>query len=542
MPIIKLPYEYLETLISTDRDTIIDRLPMIGADIERIEEDHIDVEFFPDRPDLFSTEGVARAMQGFLGLIEGINEYPVTPSGITFRVDPGLADIRPHLGSAVIRNVSLTEEAIESLMGLQEALHWAVGRGRAKVAIGVHDMDTVTPPFYYQAAPRDRAFVPLDFEEEMTMEEILERHPKGVDYAHLVRDFDRFPLITDAEDNVLSFPPIINGELTKVTTETTNILLDCTGTDEKAVMTAVNNICTALADAGATIESVEVDGAPMPSLSPSVRVVSVNECCELLGISLTAEEMAAHLRTMRFGAEADGEDEVKVTVPCYRSDIMHDWDTFEDVAISYGFENFDAALPESFTTGKPHPVMVLQDNVREIMAGLGFLEMMPFTLTNERVLYTSMQREPNAQVLHLQHPISEEQTVVRTDILPMLVETLQINHHRELPQRLFAIGDCVEGEATFQKVAAVSIHTEADFSEIYACADALMREMNLASVIEESEDPAFIPGRRADIFIDGKKAGVFGEINPDVIRAFELDAPICAMEFDLRCVPERHGL
>jgi len=280
----------------------------------------------------------------------------------------------------------------------------------------------------------------------------------------------------------------------------------------------------------------------MPSLAPSVRTVSVEECRSLLGITLTAEEMAAHLRTMRFGAVADGDEQVTVTVPCYRSDIMHDWDTFEDVAISYGFENFDAALPESFTTGKPHPVMVLQDGVREIMAGLGFLEMMPFTLTNERVLYASMQREPNAQVLRLQHPISEEQTVVRTDILPMLVETLQINHHRELPQRLFAIGDCVEGEATFQKVAAVSIHTEADFSEIYACADALMREMQIPYEIEESDDPAFIPGRRADIFVDGKKAGVFGEINPDVIRAFELDAPICAMEFDLRCVPGHHGL
>ncbi len=542
MPIIRLPYEYLERLTGTDRETIINRMPMIGADIERIEENHIDVEFFPDRPDLFSTEGVARAMQGFLGLESGINEYPVTPSGISFRIDPGLAEIRPFLGSAVIRNVSLTEDAIESLMGLQEALHWAIGRGRGKVAIGVHDLDTVTPPFYYQAAPRDRAFVPLDFEEEMTMEEILDRHPKGVDYAHLVRDYERFPLITDAENNVLSFPPIINGERTKVTTATKNILLDCTGTDGKAVMTAVNNICTALADAGAIIESVDVEGAPMPSLAPSIRTVSVDECCRLLGISLTAEEMAIHLRNMRFGAEPVGETEVRVTVPCYRADIMHDWDIFEDVAISYGYENFDAVLPESFTIGKPHPVVVLLDGVREILAGLGFLEMMPFTLTNERVLYTAMQRDPNPRVLRLQHPISEEQTVMRTDILPMLVETLQMNHHRELPQRLFAIGDCVEEKETFQKVAAVSIHSVADFSEIYASADALMREMHIAYEVRESEDPAFIPGRRADIIVDGKKRGIFGELTPDVIRAFELDTSVCAMEFDLRCVQKRPGL
>ena len=124
---------------------------MIGADIERIEEDHVDVEFFPNRPDLYSPEGVARAMRGFLGIEEGLPVYTTRPSGITFSVDPGLADIRPYLGSAVIRNVSLDEEAIESLMGLQEALHWAVGRGRSKVAIGVHDLDKVTPPFHYIA-------------------------------------------------------------------------------------------------------------------------------------------------------------------------------------------------------------------------------------------------------------------------------------------------------------------------------------------------------------------------------------------------------
>jgi phenylalanyl-tRNA synthetase beta chain len=126
---------------------------MIGADIERIEEDHVDVELFPDRPDLYSPEGVARAMRGFLGLEEGLPVYTVRPSGIAFTVDPDLADIRPCLGSAVIRNVNLDEESIESLMGLQEALHWAVGRGRGKVAIGVHDLDMVTPPFRYIASP-----------------------------------------------------------------------------------------------------------------------------------------------------------------------------------------------------------------------------------------------------------------------------------------------------------------------------------------------------------------------------------------------------
>jgi phenylalanyl-tRNA synthetase beta chain len=537
MPIITLPYGYLERLAGVDKETILDRLPMFGADIERIEEDHADVEFFANRPDLFSPEGVARALRGFFGLEEGMRRYDVRPSGITFSIDPGLAAIRPYLGSAVIRNVSFDEESIESLMGLQESLHWAVGRGRGKVAIGVHDLDAVRPPFRYIASPRSRSFVPLDFEQEMTMEEMLTEHPKGRDYAHLVEQFPRFPLIVDADDRVLSFPPIINGELTRVTTETKNILLDTTGTDPKAVMTAVNIICTALAETGATIESVTVEGTEMPSLAPVERTVSTSECNGLLGLPLTPESMAALLRRMRYGAEPLDADAVRVQVPCYRADILHDWDLFEDVAIAYGYGEITADLPSTFTIGREHPISAIVSAARTIMTGLGYLEVMPFTLTNERILYGRMQREQPMGALRLLHPISEEQTVVRTEILPLLMETLQLNKHRELPQRLFAAGDVVSDLVTYQTAAAVSIHPGADFSEAYAAADVLCRELGIDYSVTESEDPAFIDGRRGDIVVGGKKVGVFGEIHPAVLNAFELEHPVAALELDIRAVP-----
>jgi phenylalanyl-tRNA synthetase beta chain len=537
MAIISLNYAYLERLTGTDRKTILERLPMIGSDIERTFDDHVDVEFFPDRVDLYSTEGVARAMCGFLGIEEGLPPYPVTPSGISFTVDPALRQIRPYLGSAVIRNVRLDEAGIESLMGLQESLHWAIGRGRRKVAIGVHDLDKVKPPFRYIASPRDRRFVPLDFQDELSMEEILEQHPKGRDYAHLVDAFDRFPLIVDADENVLSFPPIINGELTKVTTETRNILLDCTGTDQKSVRMAANIICTALAEAGATIESVDIDGTPYPDLSPAERIVSVDVCRRLIGIDIDAEEMASLLRKMRFGAEPLPDGQVRVLVPPYRADIMHDWDIFEDVAVAYGFDNIDAAIPQTFTTGKEHPIAVVEREVRSILAGLGYLEVMPFTLTSERVLYGQMRREVSPDLLRVSKPISEDQSVVRTDILPLLMEILEINCHRELPQRLFATGDIIRGVKTMQSVAAVSIHPGADFSEAYATMDALCRECGLSPEFVESADPAFIEGRRGDVLVNGKKVGVFGEVHPEVLVAFSLEHPVAALELDLRVVP-----
>jgi phenylalanyl-tRNA synthetase beta chain len=537
MAIIGLSYRYLERLTGADKDTILKRLPMIGSEVERIEEDHADVEFFPNRPDLFSVEGVARAMRGFLGIETGLPKYSVKPSGIAFTIDPALAGIRPCLGSAIIRNVSFDDESILSVMALQEALHWAVGRGRSKVAIGIHDIVTVTPPFHYTASKRDRKFIPLDFTKELTLDGILAEHPKGRDYAKIVKDFPLFPLITDDEDHVCSFPPIINGERTRVTTQTKNILLDVTGTDQRAVNVAANIICTAMAEAGATIESVEINGVATPSLAPTERTVSVRECCALIGAALTAPQMAELLEKMRFGARPVGADRVRVQVPCYRADIMHDWDLFEDVAIAYGYENFDVQVPPTFSIGKEHPVNTVATQVRTILAGLGYLEMMPFTLTNERVLFDYLQRPRSPQTLHLMHPISEEYTVVRTEILPLLLEMLRVNRHRELPQRLFATGDVVADLLTKQQLAAASTHPTADFSEAYAHADAMLRELGISYTVEESKDDAFIDGRRADIIVNGKKVGVFGEIHPAVLTAFELEHPVAAFELDIRAVP-----
>jgi phenylalanyl-tRNA synthetase beta chain len=240
---------------------------------------------------------------------------------------------------------------------------------------------------------------------------------------------------------------------------------------------------------------------------------------------------------MRFGAEPVPGGKVKVQIPCYRGDIMHDWDIFEDVAIGYGYERFDAAISPTFAIGKVHPVNRIGAIVRELFTGLGYIEVMPFTLSNERVMYDRMQRPRRADALHILHPISEEHTVVRTEILPLNMEILEVNLHRELPQRIFATGDVIQELATHQQVAAASIHAAADFSEVYACADVLCRELGLVYSVRESTDPAFIEGRRGEIIVQGKSVGTFGEIHPAVLNAFGLEHPVAAIELDLRAVP-----
>ena len=532
MPVITLYYDDLEELSGIDKDTIIRRIPMMGCDIERIEDDHVDIEFFPNRPDLYSTEGVARALKGFLGIETGIREFEVSPSGIEITKDREIEKIRPYLACAVVRGMRFNSRSIESLMALQESLHWAVGRNRRKVSIGVHDLANIKPPFKYIAKQPNFRFTPLDFSEPLTMAEILRKHPKGIRFAHILEKFDKYPLITDSENNVLSFPPIINCELTRVTEGTKDLFIEVTGLDP-AVSVALNIVVAALAERGGKVESVMIDGKiQTPRLEPGHMRLKSSEVEELLGFKQKDEDIIHCLEKMRYGARISG-DTIEVSIPAYRADIMHTWDLIEDIAIGYGFDKIKPALPSTSAIGSAHLISKLRDSLREIMVGLGYFEVMPFTLTSERVQFDMMQRVTAKGITHILYPISEDHTIVRPTLLPNLLEILSINRHRELPQRIFEVGEVVLDCKTRQRLGAVAIHPQANFTEIQAVVDAVMRERRIEYEVSASDDPAFLEGRRADIIIKGEKAGVFGEIHPGVISNFGLEHPVIGFELGL---------
>ncbi len=534
MPVVRLYHQDMERLIGASRDTIMSKLAMMGADIgKRAEEDYVDVEFFPDRPDLYSSEGVARAMQGFLGIKTGLVEYTIQNGPIVLRVEESVKSVRPVIGCAIVRDLKFSSEAIESLMGLQEDLHWGLGRNRRKVAIGVHDISRVTPPFRYFGADPTRKFVPLDFAEEMTMVDILHKHPKGKDYGHILEGCERYPLIVDARDQVLSFPPIINGDLTRVTDDTNDLFIDVTGTDPM-VYKALNIVVTSLAERGGKIESVLVKRSEgdflSPNLKPSAWTVNPDEANKLIGFKLTAEELANCLQRMRFGAQANGST-VEVQVPAYRADIMHSWDIFEDAAKAFGYEKLVAKLPNTVTVGQSHYSEVRKGEIREIMAGLGYLETMPFTLTNEKVHFEWMRRRIELTgVTRVLHPISELHTILRTSLLSSLLEIFALNQHHALPQKIFAAGDVVADKKTKMHLAAASIHSNANFSEMRSVVDTVMREMMIEAEIVPSQDGALLPGRGADLLVKGQRIGCFGELHPLVLQSFGLEQPIAAME------------
>ncbi|RLG26554.1 phenylalanine--tRNA ligase subunit beta [Methanosarcinales archaeon] len=533
MPIVTLYFDDLEELVGIDAGSVVERLPMIGSDVERVLDDRVDVEFFPNRPDLYSVEGLSRAMRSFLGLGATARGYAVMGPTTSITLEGRIGVVRPCIGCAVVRGISLTSRSIESLMGLQESLHWGIGRDRKKASIGVHDLSRVKPPFVYTTVPSDFAFTPLDFEQSLSVGEILEIHQKGRRFAHLLSGVSEYPLIHDSSGDVLSFPPIINGELTRVGLDTEDLFVEVTGLDTSAVNRALNIVVTALAERGGAIEAVEIRDDDRVSLTPDLsyqtRMLEMGEVSELLGVPLSCEDVVGALLRMGFGASLEG-DLVVVEVPPYRGDILHGWDLVEDVAIGYGYENFPAKLPRTFTIGSSHERSIIQGVLREIMIGFGYLEVMPFTLTSDRVHFEWMQRQPFEDVVYVENPISEEYTMLRTSLLAGLLKILGTNQHRELPQMIFEVGEVVMGGKNRLHLAAASIHPKANYTEVRSLVDAVMRELDCEYVITGSDDSAYIPNRSAEVTVDGEVVGGFGELHPKVIQSFGLENPIVAME------------
>lgn len=520
-------------------------LPWMGVDIEEVGIDYVKIEFNPNRVDFSSYAGVARAFQGLMGWKTGLPKYVVHKGNIKLKIDESVREVRPYMLSAVVRNVKLDEDAVREIMEMQEDLHWGIGRDRKKASIGVHNLDNVKPPFTYLAADPDKVkFVPLAKTEEMTLREILEKHEKGIAYKHLVDWSPKYPLLIDADGNVLSMPPIINGELTRVDAETRNFFLDVTGPDLKAVRQSLNVLATALADMGGTIESVQVKYPDKtmvsPDLTPQKMKLRSSYANELLGLRLSENKIVECLKKCRLNVVKTKEGTIEVGIPAYRIDILHEVDLVEEVAIGYGYYRLKPTKPKTVATGSFHEATRLTNVVRQIMIGLGFTEVMNFILTNKDIQFRRTRKNPEKTV-KIANPTSSEYNIARTSLLPSLMKNLTDNKHESFPQRIFEVSDIVsvnmKTECRSERhlhVAGVSSHSTANFTEIKSMVEALLANLGFSRwKIRPTSNSSFIEGRVATIHLRHKNIGFLGEIHPEVLNNFELENPVCGFEINL---------
>ncbi|WP_135822012.1 phenylalanine--tRNA ligase subunit beta [Halostella litorea] len=566
MPVVDVDPEELRELTGHDEksdEELKEDLFGLGLEFEgRTEDDEFQLEFAPDRLDRLSVEGVARSLRYQYGDDRGVYVPNTNDADWTIQVDESVPDERPYVTGAVVRGVDLDDAALESLIQLQEKLHATMGRKRAKGAIGIHDLAMLkggSPGSeggksirYTGVEPDGDRFVPLDSNSEMTPADVLTDHPTGETYADLVREYDRYPAIYD-DIGLFSFPPVINGKRTEVTTDSRELFVEMTGTDQWTIDRMLSIVCYALDARGATIEEVAVEYSDRdlvrPDLSTREKSVAHERIESLIGVDFDPKEVVDLFERSGLDADTDDEDDrlvYEVEVPSYRVDVLHPLDLVDDVGRAYGFNDLEPKYPEVSTVGGRHDRSRLEDAARNQLVGLGFEDLLNFHMISEAENFDRMDLAPGddavgaAEPATIREPYSEDYTMLRTWALPSLLMVLENNTHRSYPQDLAEIGlaahvDDAEntGVAERRTVAGVLARHDASYEDAKARLQAIARNFDVELETPPTDHPTFVGGRVADVVIDGETAGVVGEVHPAVLVEHDLELPVAAFEFRL---------
>ncbi|XP_055053358.2 phenylalanine--tRNA ligase beta subunit [Misgurnus anguillicaudatus] len=517
-----------------------------------------------NRYDLLCLEGLVRGLQVFKEKINAPRYTRVSPAngGESQRliITEDTASVRPHAVAAVLRNITFTQERYESFIELQEKLHQNICRKRTLVAIGTHDLDTISGPFTYTAKPPgDIRFKPLNQTKEYTATELMSLYKTDSHlrhYLHIIENEPLYPIIYDSNGIVLSMPPIINGDHSKISLNTKNIFIECTATDltkAKTVLDMVVTMFSEYCEEPFTVEEAEVvypDGRSCvyPELAYRTETLSGDFINKRVGINKSAESIAQLLTRMCLKSEVSGEgDQIRVEIPPTRSDVIHACDIMEDAAIAYGFNNIVRTTPRTYTVANQLPLNKLTELLRQDLAASGFTEALTFALCSEEDIADKLGKNiADIKAVHISNPKTAEFQVARTSLLPGLLKTIAANRKMPLPLKLFEISDVVLKDETRdvgahnnRRLCAVYYNKSPGFEVIHGLLDRVMQLLdvkpgrNHGYHIQEAEDSVFFPGRCAEIFSRGKSIGHFGVLHPDVISRFELTMPCSAIDIDI---------
>jgi len=499
-----------------------------------------------NRPDLWSTEGIARELKAQYGIEKGLPSYNAKPSGRKAFVDSALEGIRPKAAYAIVKGVKVNDFMLAQLIQLQEKICESFGRKRREIAIGVFDLDKVKGNIKYYAAEPSIEFVPLGFSERLSLREILLKHPKGKEFGHLIENFTKFPLLVDSGNEVLSMPPIINSESSgKVTENTRNLFVDVTGFNQKLVEIALKIMCMALADRGGKIESIEIayEGTKQKIVTPKFGEekisFAVGEIEKVLGQNLREKEILSLLEKKRMIGKIKGKN-IEVLYPDYRADILHSIDVIEDIAIAFDFNKF---IPEKVllpTKGSELPESKKFEALRELCTGMGMQETSSFHLTSREIQEQKMNLK-DLGFIELSNPVSSSFSVFRLSLIPEALNFLGRNKHCPFPQKIFELGRTIElNEKTetrvrepFKLCLAFS-HSKSNFNEMKSALEAIAKNFSFNYELKEIVHPALIEGRAAEILADKKMKGLIGEINQKALNNFGLEANTTVMELELQ--------
>lgn len=543
-----------------------------------------------NRPDLWSVAGISRQLTTYKNT-KSLSQQSTTPQYNFFEtnpdtnkkiiVDKALQTVRPYVLAFTIGGKKIDNTLLLELIQIQEKLCENYGQHRQAVSVGIYREQFISWPVYYSLAdPTTTEFVPLDTEKTLNLHAILETHPTGKKYAHLLSKFSRYPLLQDSKKQILSLVPIINSAfLGAIEIGDDRLLIECTGSNLEQLMLTMNIFACDCTDLGFEVTRVQseypyaLDNNIIASFSTNQSTlsthtllttplkfqaplqVSLKNISTMLGTDISLSEIQLALLKMGVSSKQIPDKSqdigVEIEVPPYRNDFLHSVDIIEDVMIGLGLDFFKAEYPKNFTIGRLTDIEYLSRQVINIMVGLGFQEMIfPYLGSAEEFIKKMYAEKDRAmaqeEMIQVSNPISENYEFVRSSVLSNLLESERVSAHSPYPHRICELGKVViknntenYGSQTNTNMGFLIADSTIGFTDINSILAAIFYYINIEKWhLELLHDSRFIEGRSGKIMRTMPKGqcvqvGVFGEIHPRVLDNFNITMPCVAGEIRL---------
>jgi phenylalanyl-tRNA synthetase beta chain len=555
MPVVNVRLGFLQrTFPDLSQDEIIAKVPYVGLDIELIDPDQdlIKLEFNPNRPDFASENGIIRALKGILGVEVGMPSITnIQHSQQCIFVDEKLKNIRPLIyGLTAKRKIPLSNTELTQLISIQEDLHNGLGRKRKKSSIGLHNYDALTFPLQYRATTIERKFVPLDSVEETSLGQILHESEIGKRYGNLLKKSDLVPILEDDHKRVVSFPPIINGSISKIDTNTRNLFVEVTATNFKTAKEMLAILSYELVDMrfelfNVTVHSPFEGNVISPNLDPIIIEADVDKINNTLGLDLVPNKIIECLHKSRCNGIVTTKGTVKCIAPSYRIDLFDINDVIEEVAIGYGINNLIPDYPEVYFGGKKNNHSLVFDKIRETLVGLGFVEIINPNIISKKALEQTFifEKELFDKLIWLGDSQNAEYEVLRTSLIPSTINTLSFNIHERYPQKFFEIGKIFRGEGNSiyeaWSLCGSIAHDSADYTEIKSNLESFMKYCFDKTISTPRVQTGYLlNGHSAKVMLDTDQIGLVGEIHPQVLSNHNMRTLVSLFEIDLSKIIE----
>lgn len=301
---------------------------------------------------------------------------------------------------------------------------------------------------------------------------------------------------------------------------------------------------------------IDIKGDAFEKRSVNCRLSRINH---VLGTQLGLSEVENIFHRLDFGVEWDGKDTFHLKIPTYRADIQQEVDIIEEIARVFGYENIACPAPLYHDSTLPHaPIFVFENQVRSRLLAEGLQELLTCDLIGPTLINISREASmPEEATIHVLNPTSVEQSILRTSLLPGLLNVVKYNvDHQMSDLSGFEIGRIhFKEKEQYKEQSMVGIimtgntkpldwkdkPREVDFFDLKGIVETLLDLLGVRNPLFKANSlPSFHPGRQLGIYVDSLEIGSLGEVHPLIVERLDVPRRIYFAEINLHDLYKVH--